>query len=279
MAGKHRGRAVPVAVGAVALAATLIAAGCGGGGSNSASAVTSTATPAAGTTPRTGDPNGGARSSGSVSGPVTVVKGATFEITTSLSPTGTSNVAVGSATAITEQAAGTLADLKTGTCVMAVGQNSKGTVTASRITITQPVNGQCGTGFAGRGGTRPGGLPPGAGSQRYRRNGSQPPSGSGSQRPPGGFGGSANFGFAFGTISAVKGSTLTVKSTRGSTTVTVPAGTQIEKTVRVGMSAIAVGMCAFVRGTSGDKGVTVQAQGVSLTKPSAAGCTFGFRRP
>ena len=271
MAGEHRGRAVPVAVGAVALAVTLIAAGCGGGGSNSASTVTGTTTPAAGTTTQSGGPNGRARSSGSVSGPVTVVKSAAFEITTSLSPTGTSNVAVGSATTITEQAAGTLADLKTGTCVMAVGQKSKGTVTASRITITQPVNGQCGSGFTGGGGARPGGLPPRTGSQR--------PSGSGSQRPPGGFGGSANFGFAFGTISAVDGSTLTVKSTQGSTTVTVPAGTQIEKTVDVDMSAIAVGMCAFVRGTSGDKGVTVQAQGVSLTKPSASGCTFGFRRP
>ncbi len=277
--GEHRGRAVPVAVGVVALAATLIAAGCGGGGSNAASTVTGTTTPATGTTIPSGAPNGGRRSSGSVSGPVTVVKGATFDITTSLSPTGTSNVAVGSTTAVTEQATGTLADLTTGTCVMAVGKSSKGTVKASRITITPPVNGQCGTGFAGRGGTRPGGLPPGAGSQRYRGNGSQNPSGSGSQRPPGGFGGSANFGFAFGTISAVKGSTLTVKSTRGTTTVTVPAGTQIQKTVSVGMSGITVGVCAFVNGTSGDKGVTVQAQRVSLTKPSASGCTFGFRRP
>ena len=46
---------------------------------------------------------------------------------------------------------------------------------------------------------------------------------------------------------------------------------------QVGASGIAVKDCAFVRGTSSDKGVTVTAQNVSLTKPTSAGCQFGFR--
>jgi hypothetical protein len=143
---------------------------------------------------------------------------------------------------------------------MAVGKkNAKGVVTATRVTISQAVKGTCTTGFTHRSGTRPTGAPPGSGS--------------------GGFSGFANFGFAFGAVSKVKGSTLTVKSSRGTTTVIVPAKTQILKTVRVGSSAITVKICAFVRGTSTDKGVKVKAQDVSLSKPSKTGCTSGFRRP
>ena len=77
---------------------------------------------------------------------------------------------------------------------MATGQkNSKGVVAAQRISVTTPVKGQCTAGFGGRG-TRPAG----------HRHGRPPGSGTGGQRPPGagtgngGFGNSANFGFAFG---------------------------------------------------------------------------------
>ena len=210
--------------------------------------------------------------SGSISGPVVSVKGSTFTVTTSLSPTGKATVSVGKSTVITAQETLTQSALKTGLCAMASGQkNSKGVVTAQRISLSTPVKGQCTAAF-GRGGTRPGGgtgTTPGAG-----------------QRPPGGgtgggFGNFANFGFAFGTISATKGDTLSVKGTLNgkavTTTVTVNAKTQISKTATVGISDVAVKDCAFVRGTSSDKGVTVTEQNVSLTKPTSAGCQFGFR--
>jgi len=201
---------------------------------------------------------------GSVAGPVTTVKGSTFKLTTSLSPTGSSTIHVGSATVITEQALVAHSELVKGACVMAAGQkNSKGVVSATRVTVSQPVKGQCGTGFGGRGnGTRPSGSPP-----------------AGGQRPPGGFGGNANFGFAFGAIRKVSGSTLTVKGPNGSTTLTVPAKAEVVKIEKVGASAVAVKMCAFVRGTSTDKGVNVKAQDISLSKPTKTGCTSGFRRP
>lgn len=210
--------------------------------------------------------------SGSLSGPVTAVKGTTFTMTTSLSPTGKAKVTVGKSTTISTQETLARSALKEGVCAMATGQkNKKGVVAAQRISISAPVKGKCTVSFGGRG-ARPGGgtgAPPGG-------TGGQPPPGAGN----GGSGNFANFGFAFGTISTAKGDTLTVKGKNGTkavtTTVTVSAKTQISKTAQVGMSAIAVKSCVFVRGTSTDKGVTVKAQSIDLSKPTSAGCQFGF---
>jgi hypothetical protein len=216
---------------------------------------------------------------GSVVGPVTAVKGKTFTLTTPASlnvPKNRSTVTVVSATVITEQKPGTVKSVKAGLCASALGtRNSKGVVAAQRITLTKPVKGACNTGFGGRG-PRPGGSgsPPSGGGQS--------PPGGGTGGGGGGFGGSGNFGFAFGTITSVKGSTLTVKGTRGgtttTTTVTVSAKTSVDQTLRVKASAIKVKLCAFVRGTSPDKGVTVKAQSISLSQPTATGCTTGFRQ-
>jgi len=211
---------------------------------------------------------------GSISGPITAVKGSTFTVKTTLSPTGSSKVTVGSKATVTEQKTGTAADLKKGTCVTAMGTKAKTTVAAQRISLRPAVKGSCTGGF-GRGG-RPGSggtRPPGSGS------GSGSGSGGGSGRGGGsGFTPPANFGFASGQITAVKGSTLTVKGFNGTTTVTVSGKTAITKTVDVGASAIAEKMCAFVFGTSSDKGKTVTAQTVSLTEPVSGSCTSGFRR-
>ncbi len=206
---------------------------------------------------------------GSIVGPITSVKGKTFTVKTSLSPTGASKVTVGSKTTITEQQAGNLADLRTGVCVMATGTKKGSVVTASRIALSPVVKGKCNGGFGGGGRPR-GSYRPGAGAGGGPGGGSRPP---GFTRP-------ANFGFAFGAISAVKGSTLTVHSNQtGTTTVKVSSKTTITRTATVGSNAIAVKLCAFVRGTSSDKGVTVAAQNVSLSKPGATGCTnrFGVR--
>jgi hypothetical protein len=207
---------------------------------------------------------------GSVFGPVVSVQGTTFTITTSLSPSGKSKVSAGSAT-VTEQASAPKSSLKVGACVMATGaRNSKGVVTASRITISQPMKGSCTSGFAGRGGTRP--------------NRTRPPAGS--RTPPaGGFNRSGNFGFAFGALTKVSGSTLTVKgasfgsTTPRTTTVVVSSKTSLLETKTVKASAIAVKMCAFVNGTSADKGLTVKATRVALTPETNGTCTNGFRRP
>ena len=178
---------------------------------------------------------------------------------------------VSSATVITEQATGSRADLKKGACLTALGQkNSKGVVAATRIMISRPVKGRCGGGF-GQGDR--------ANGSRPRANGSPPQGSTTPRRPPGGTGGFANFGFANGAISAIKGSAITVHNQRGSTSVTVSAKTQVLKTISVGASAIKVKLCAFVRGTSTDKGVTVAAQNISLSNPGPNGCNSRFRGP
>jgi hypothetical protein len=213
---------------------------------------------------------GAAPVAGSVAGPVTAVKGQTFKLTTSLSPTGSSTVSIGSATTITEQVAGARDDVRTGACVTAIGaKGAKGIVTALRVTITQPVKGQCSGGFGrpGGNGTRPRGTRP-------------PGTGTGTRRPPGANGnGFANFGFAFGKVTAVKGATVTVKGQAGSTSVTLTKTSQFSKTEDVAASAVAVKLCAFVQGTSPDKGVTVKAQQIRLTEPGTRGCGGGFGGP
>ncbi len=151
-----------------------------------------------------------------------------------------------------------------------MGTKKGTTVTAQRISLVPAVKGSCTGGFGRRGGGSGGGGPPTG----------RPPgggSGNGNGNAPG-FSRPANFGFAFGSIAAVKGSTLTVKGSSGSTKVVVSATTQIGKTVTLKASAVKTSLCAFVRGTSADKGVTVTAQDVSLTKPVGGSCTFGRRR-
>lgn len=213
-------------------------------------------------------PAGAAPVTGSISGPVVSVKGSTFKVTTALSPTGTAMVSVGKKTTITTQKTLPESSLKTGMCVQATGsKNAKGVVVASRISLAAPVKGVCTTGFTRRG-PRPAG------------SGTRPPGAGAGSRPGGGFGNFANFGFAFGKIAALKGGTLTVKGSLSAksvtTTVTVSAKTRIAETVKVDDGAIAPKMCVFVRGTSTTKGVTVAAQNIALTKPSATGCRFGF---
>jgi hypothetical protein len=210
--------------------------------------------------------------SGSIAGPVTSVKGDTFTLKSSLSPTGTATVHTTSSTTITEQVIGSRDDLKTGQCAVVIGQRGKnGSITAQRVMLSSPVKGSCQNGFfGGRGaGPRANGGPP-------RRQGGYGPPPGGYGRPPGNF---ANFGFAAGAITAVNGSTVKLHSNqRGDSTVTVSSKTQIGKTEKVDVSAIKVKECAFVRGTSSDKGVNVSAQNVSLTQPGPNGCNAGFQR-
>jgi hypothetical protein len=197
---------------------------------------------------------------GSIAGPVTSAKGQVFVVETAQSPSGSANVHVSSKTEISQQTSATVADLKKGSCAMAVGQRtSKNVVAASRITLTQPVSGRCGARF---------GRPRAAQGQSP----TTPPPGSARNLP-------ANLGISFGTIAAVKGSTLTLHGRLGTSTVTVSTKTEIMRTSRVDSSAIKPKLCAFVFGTSSDKGITVSADSVNLFEPTANGCTTGFRRP
>jgi hypothetical protein len=198
--------------------------------------------------------------SGTIAGPVTAVRGRTFTLKSSLSPTGNSNVHVAATTAITEQRDASRADLTRGACVSAVGQKGKkGVVQAVRLTLFAPVQGRCQPEFGGRRAGGPQGTP---------RPPTQPRPPQRSTSP----GTRAGFSFAAGAIVTVDRSVLTVHNQQGSTKIAISSKTEIVKTARVGAGSIKVGLCAFVYGTSTDKGVDVSAQSVSLFKPAAQGC-------
>jgi len=195
---------------------------------------------------------------GSVFGPVVSVKGTTFTLTTSLSPTGKSLV-IATGARITEEMTAPRSSLKAGVCVMANGsKNAKGVVAATRVSITSPAKGPC--------------------ALFGRPTGQRPANG---KPPSGGFGPpkSGAFGFAFGQVTKIAGSTLTVKGATGSTTVTLSSKTALTHLVTIKPSAITTKTCAFVRGTSTDKGKTVKATDVSLTPEHNGSCSSGFRRP
>jgi len=227
--------------------------------------------------------------SGSVFGPIVSVSGTSFKLTTTLSPTGSSTVSIGSSTAITEQVTASSSSVHAGVCVSAVGSRStSGVVSALRITISQPQSGKCtngfGGGFGGRGGT--GGRPPGLGAGGAGSNGPRPGAGA-AGGGGGGFAGGgfnrANFGFASGGVTAVKGTTFTVQAKRNGkttkTTVDITKSTMFTEIDRVDSGSVKTKLCAFVYGTSSDRGKTVKAQTISLTTPTSNGCNGGFRRP
>jgi hypothetical protein len=187
--------------------------------------------------------------SGSVVGAVSSIAGSTFTIKSQSTSTGSSKVKLSSKTAITKQAVGALTNLKVGDCVRASGTAGGTAVDATQVVITGVTANQCTGGFG-----RANALQQAAGATRA---GGFTPSG----------------GFAIGTISAVKGSTLTVTGRFGAKSVVLSSKTTVLKTVATTASAIAVKECAFVRGTSSDGGITVDAMNVSLSAPTKNGCS------
>lgn len=217
---------------------------------------------------------------GSISGPVTAVKGKTFTVQTPARlgvPKNRSKVTIVSSTVITEQTTGTAKSVKKGLCATAIGtKNKKGVVTAQRVTLRKAVKGSCANDFLGRGagaGRRP---PTGTNPNRPRSGGG----GSGQQPPSGGTGGfrrNANFGFASGIVTGVKGAKVSVKGQNGKSTFVLAKATRVERTLDVGAHAVKKKLCVFVNGTSSDKGSTVKAESIALSKPTANGCFGGFR--
>jgi hypothetical protein len=195
---------------------------------------------------------------GSVFGPIVSVSGTTFTMTTPLSPNGKSIVSAAGAR-ITEPVTAPRSSLKAGVCVMALGSRTAKGVAATRITISDPVKGTCVPAGGFRLGTT--GAPP-AGA---------PKSGGGFQRRVG------PGGFAAGTVTKVAGSTLTVTGPRETTTVTVSATTVLERVATVKVTELRTKTCAFVRGTSTDKGKTVKATDIALSPEVNGTCTNEVR--
>jgi hypothetical protein len=268
------------------LGIALLLTGCGGGGGATPSAAATSPAAAAQGAPApagTQDPT-----RGGVSGTIAYVSGQLMQVQdtsmqTAVTWTGT--------TTFSKQAAGTLADVAAGKCVVAtsftVGTGGTSTAAptaqptvdpnapATRVIITDPVSGKCTGigGFGGGTGRTPGQQPSGAPTAR--------PSGA----PTGGFGGGARgFGGVHdGLVTGVSGDTVSLQTTaqdgtQSTSTFTVDASTTYTKTVTADQSAIVVGQCAAVFGPSDNSG-KVTATSITVSAPTNGQCSsFGTNR-
>lgn len=203
-------------------------------------------------------------------------------------------------TVITRTASVGLDTVAVGSCVAAmvptVDEGSTETVVATSVTVSDPVDGECSAGFGGVGGL--GGPPSGdlpEGTERpdggEGQEGMEPPEGmelpEGGELPedgelPEGMGGSDGMAAAFGQVvsgrvTAVSGSTLTVETTdadgvTATETVETDADTAVTATVAADASAIAVGLCALVRGETDTRG-GMTATTIGLSDAGEDGCT------
>ncbi|MGZ4541320.1 MAG: hypothetical protein ACXVXS_19585 [Blastococcus sp.] len=227
--------------------------------------------PAAGSTAAAGSaaPSSAARSRpagfGGVAGPIASVGAGHFTVTET---TGTATVDYTATTVFDLTATGTRTDVRTGLCVVvgeAAGSDaSTGSVDASSVRISLPVNGSCAGGAAfGRGGF---GFP----------GGGQRPSGA-----PGRFGGGAGGGgILIGTVASVGGAgfVVTVTSSGGSATaaagtttaVTVSGATTYTVTTKAAASDLTVGQCARVSTGFGPRAASGSAAPGSTARPTGA---------
>jgi hypothetical protein len=140
-------------------------AGLGGGGGGGGAGQRPSGAPSGGQRP-SGAPSGAAGRAGAgavATGTVSSVSGSTLVIaahqpgSSSTAPTN-KTVTVDSSTKITTMASTTASSLQVGRCASAQGTaDSTGTVAATSVLITDPVNGQCTVGFGGFGGPGTGG--------------------------------------------------------------------------------------------------------------------------
>ena len=222
------------------------------------------------------------------SGTIASVSGATIEVQND--QTGQTTVTYTPTTTIRQTSATTAAAVTVGSCITAFGKpsstasaksSSNGPVTATTVSVSQPVSGTCDRGGFG-GGARPGGFPgrPAGAEGGGTPNGNG--SGGGSFTPPSGrsFRG-GNFGGASGLVTAVAGSTVTVSETNPRTkkttsvVVTLSSTATFTTTQTATSAAIVVGQCARAVGTAGSTGA-VTATSLTVSAPTNGSCTTGF---
>ncbi len=260
-------RSVYLALVAGALAMALAA--CGGG--------TSTPTAAGPTTTRP-PTSGGARPGGpppGTFGTAAAVSATNVEVQNPQN--GQVTVNFNGSTTFTDTLPATLADVTVGSCVTvaaASGGTQPKALTARTVTVTAPASGGTCTGGGGFGGGGGGGG--GQPGTTRTPNPSRP-------RPTGANGAPANFGAAFGSVTAVSPTGFTVQGVARGTTaatttaVTVNSTTTYTKTAAATASALVVGDCVTAIGTADDTGA-VAATRINISKPGPTGCTAGLGR-
>lgn len=209
-------------------------------------------------------------------GLIASVSGSTLQVQSQDAQTA---VTYSGSTAITATKSVALSTVKVGDCVNANGSEASGTLSATTVRVSSPVNGECATeqtqgGFPGRpegGGTPPSGFP----------GGGAPPSGA-----PGA---GAGFTVASGKVTNVSATGLTLSGqlltmgsgaspspSQGSVTVTAGADTTISKEVAANSAALVAGQCARAIGQADAKG-TIAAASVNVSEPVDGSCQLGFR--
>jgi len=241
-------------------------------GSSGTTATPTAAPAAAASTPK---PTSSAAAFPGVTGTAAAVSGSSLEVQNPTSGQVTDTVSV------------TAKDVTVGSCVTVVGKPSTtgsaaSSVTATTVTISAPVKGDCtgagGFGGGGFGGTRPSGAPRPSFSARPRPTGSQ-----------GAFGNGA-FGGADGKVLSVSatgfvvqarsrtagaaGSTGSAATVRSVTVITNSASKYL-KTVSAAPAALKVGQCITAVGATNSIGA-IAAQSIRISQPGPTGCVTGF---
>jgi len=173
------------------------------------------------------------------------------------------NVNYTNSTTITQTKTGVLADVVPGSCVIATGtKDASGTLVASGVRLSQPVNGACNAGFGNRpGGANgaPNGTPPSGAPRRTPAPGQPIPS------------------FAAGKVTTVSGTSVTLQPATGAAqTITVPTTVTVSESNVASASALAVGDCIQATGQKDSSG-TVNATALSIVPAGPSGCFTGGR--
>jgi hypothetical protein len=231
-------------------AAALALAACGSGtAATSSSSTTSTSRPA-GTGP------GGVARRGAA-GELAQINGTSLILNTTA---GDVTVGYTTTTTITQTKTGVLADIVPGSCVVITGQkDATGTLVASSVRLSQPVNGACTAGVGNRG--------PGAGTGTRPNPGGTPRATPAPGQPVP--------SFAAGSVTAVNGTAVTVQPTTGAAqAVTVPTTVTVSESSAASPTDLTVGDCIQATGAKDSSG-TVAATSLSIVPAGPSGCFTG----
>ncbi|MEO8898514.1 MAG: hypothetical protein ABI352_08110 [Candidatus Dormibacter sp.] len=204
-------------------------------------------------------PSASARGAGAgTAGQLVQVNGTKLTLSTT---NGDVNVVYTTTTAITTTSTGSTGDIVAGTCVVIIGQkDSTGAVTATTVRLSRPVNDSCTLG-------RLGGAA-GSGSPRAFPSGGARPSGAPALNP--------NTAIVNGMVTAVTGTTVTVRTNAGAAgSATVPTTLSVTESSPGTAADLSVDSCVRAVGPKNAQGV-VQATALTVQPTNAAGsCTFG----
>jgi len=167
-------------------------------------------------------------------------------------------------TPVQKTSTGTVADIASGSCIVAVSQkDASGALTAQTVRVSSKQNGTCTFGRPGGGG------PSGPGNGRPADGSKASP---GAQAP----GRNSNVVFAAGEVTAVNGTAVSVQPAAGGAaqTITVPTTVRVSRAAPAAISDLAVGQCVQAGGSKDSSG-TVKATNLNIVPPGPAGCFTG----